>query len=128
MIDERALREIYLKNFQISLKAEPSTVMCCYNKVNGTYGSENKYLLTDILRNEWGYKGLVVSDWGAVSNHVKAVLAGCDLEMPSSHGYGTKKILEGLKKGEITEADIDRSAQRVIAFVNEYKDNEFLDF
>ncbi|MGB7530449.1 MAG: beta-glucosidase [Bacilli bacterium] len=128
VIDERALREIYLKNFQIALKAEPSTVMCCYNKVNGTYGSENKYLLTDILRNEWGYKGLVVSDWGAVSNHVKAVLAGRDLEMPSSHGYGTKKILEGLKKGEITEADIDRSAQRVIALVNEYKDNEVLDF
>jgi len=128
VIDERALREIYLKNFQIAVKANPSTVMCCYNKVNGTYGSENKYLLTDILRNEWGYKGLVVSDWGAVSNHVKAVLAGCDLEMPSSGGYGTKKILQGLKKGEIKETDIDRSVRRVLALVNEYKDNETAEF
>jgi beta-glucosidase len=128
VIDERALREIYLKNFEIAMKAEPSTVMCCYNKVNGVYGSENKYLLTDILRQEWGYKGLVVSDWGAVSNHVKAVLAGCDLEMPSSHGYGSKKILEGLKKGEITEADIDKSVDRVLSLVNKYKDNKILDF
>ena len=128
VIDERALREIYLKNFEIAIKAEPSTVMCCYNKVNGVYGSENKYLLTDILRGEWGYKGLVVSDWGAVSNHVKAVLAGCDLEMPSSHGYGTKKIFESFKKGEITEADLDKSANRVLALVNKYKDNKTLAF
>lgn len=128
VIDERALREIYLRNFQIALKAEPKTVMCCYNKVNGVYGSENKYLLTDILRKEWGFKGLVVSDWGAVSNHVRAVLAGCDLEMPSSQGYGEKKLLAGLKKGEISEADIDRSANRVLSLVNEFKDNKVLDF
>mgnify|MGYP000881330898 CR=1 FL=1 len=128
VIDERALREIYLKNFEIAVKAKPATIMCCYNKVNGSFGSENKSLLTDVLRRDWGYQGMVVSDWGAVSNRVKGILAGLDLEMPSSKGYYDKKLLEAFKKDEIKEEDIDKCVKRVLNLVNEYKDNQVLDF
>ncbi|MFI3229902.1 MAG: glycoside hydrolase family 3 N-terminal domain-containing protein, partial [Bacillota bacterium] len=84
-VDERALREIYLSAFEAVVKrAQPRTIMCSYNPINGIHASDNKRLLTDILRNEWGYKGIVVSDWGAVNDKIKAVEAGMDLEMPHS--------------------------------------------
>ncbi|MGN0204658.1 MAG: glycoside hydrolase family 3 N-terminal domain-containing protein, partial [Coprococcus sp.] len=86
-IDERTMREIYLPAFETAVKkAQPWTIMCSYNRVNGEYASENHYTLTDILRDEWGFKGFVVSDWGAVNDRVKGVAAGLDLEMPGSGG------------------------------------------
>ncbi len=128
VVDERALREIYLKNFQIALKANPATVMCSYNKLNGTLASESKYLLTDVLRNEWNYEGMVVSDWSAVSDRVKGVINGLDLEMPSSQGYNNEKVLEAYRDGQISEAVIDKAVNRVLALVYKYKDNKVLPY
>lgn len=124
VIDERALREIYLKNFEIALTAKPKTVMCSYNKLNGKLVSENKYLLTNILRDEFKYQGLIVSDWGAISNRVKSLIAGVDLEMPSTYGYSEKKLIQALNKQEISDGLIDKSCSRVINLVNKLKDNE----
>ncbi|MCL2270684.1 MAG: glycosyl hydrolase, partial [Treponema sp.] len=87
IIDERALREIYLTAFEKSVKqGRPWTVMCSYNRINGTYASENKWLLTEVLRDEWGFDGIVISDWGAVVDRVKGVKAGLDVEMPGNGG------------------------------------------
>src|SRR5690606_36592254 len=83
IVDARALREIYLAAFETAVtRAQPWTVMCSYNRINGFYGSEQRQLLTDILKNEWGFEGFVVSDWGAVHDRVAALKAGLDLEMP----------------------------------------------
>lgn len=92
VVDERTLREIYLASFEGAVrKAQPWSVMCSYNKVNGEYASENETLLTDVLRKDWGFEGFVVSDWGAVNKRVKALQAGLELEMPSSGGIGDAK-------------------------------------
>lgn len=128
IIDERALREIYLKGFEIAIRENPVTVMCSYNKLNGIHASENKYLLTDILRNEWNYKGVVISDWGAVSNRVCSLKSGLDLEMPSSSGYNTKRLFKAYKKGEIDNETIDRSVNRILSMVNKYQNNDTLTF
>ena len=91
-IDERTLREIYLGAFEGAVtQAKPWTVMCSYNKINGTYAAENKTYLTEVLRNEWGFDGFVVSDWGAVNDRVPDLEAGLDLEMPTSFGLNDKK-------------------------------------
>ena len=118
VIDERALREIYLSAFEKVVKeANPRSIMCAYNKLNGDYCSENKRLLTDILRDEWGFKGAVMSDWGAVNKRSKALAAGLDLEMPGSAGVGAADIRQALADEVITEADIDRSARRMLNFI-----------
>ncbi len=117
-IDERTLREIYLKSFEIAVKeSKPWTVMCAYNLVNGVQMSENKRLLTDILRDEWGFDGLVMSDWGAVRNRVKGIAAGLDLEMPYSYGAYDKLVIDAVKNGELAESDLDRCVERVLDFV-----------
>jgi beta-glucosidase len=117
-IDERTLREIYLPAFERVVKdASPWTVMCSYNRLNGTYASEHPWLLTGVLRDDWGYDGLVVSDWGAVNGREDAVAAGMDLEMPSSGGAGTRRILDAIRAGRLSEADVDRAARRVLALV-----------
>ena len=86
-VDERTMREIYLPAFETAVKkSQPYTVMCSYNKINGTYASENPWLLTKVLRDEWGFKGYVMSDWGAVNDRVEGLKAGLELEMPSSNG------------------------------------------
>lgn len=110
IVDERALREIYLKAFEKIVKeSSPRTVMCSYNKVNGVYSSENKWLMEDVLRGEWGFDGLVMTDWGATCDRVKGIQSGIDLEMPSSGDTNTKKIVAAVKNGELDEADLDKA-------------------
>lgn len=118
VVDERALREIYLAGFERAVKkARPWTVMCSYNRVDGVYLSENKRFLSDILRDEWGFEGLVMTDWGAANDRVAGVKAGLDLEMPASGGYNDAKIAEALKKGLLEEAELDKVVLRVIKLI-----------
>lgn len=122
--DERTLREIYFPAFEISVrKAQPWTVMCSYNRVNGVYASENPWLLTDVLRKEWGFKGYVMSDWGAVSDRVAGVAAGLDLEMPSSGGINDRKIVAAVKSGELDEKIVDQACERILEINYRYLDN-----
>lgn len=117
-IDERTFREIYLKTFEIAVKeAKPWTVMCAYNLVNGTQASENKRILTDILRDEWGFDGIVMSDWGAVRHRAEGIKAGLDLEMPGSGGSHDKYVIEAVKNGQLKEEDIDKCVERMLDFV-----------
>lgn len=118
VVDERTLREIYLASFETAVKeAKPWTIMCAYNKLNGEFCSENKRLLSDILRDEWGFDGVVVSDWGAVNERDDGMLAGLDLEMPSSNGLGTQKIINAVKSGKISAEALDRAVGRVLSLV-----------
>lgn len=123
-IDERTLHEIYLAAFETAVReAKPQTVMCSYNKINGVYSSQNKYLLTDVLRDKWGFDGLVVSDWGAVCNRPQGVAAGLDLEMPSSHGVNDAKIVEAVKNGTLSKEDLDKAVENVLKLVDSYVQN-----
>lgn len=125
VVDERALHEIYLTGFEkVIKKSSPWTVMCSYNKLNGTYNSENKWLLTDLLREDWGYDGMVVSDWGAVINRVNGIKAGMDLEMPGNTGRTQEEIIEAVKCGELQEADLDRVVARIVELVLKAQDNK----
>ncbi len=118
IVDERTLREIYLASFEGAVKsAKPWTVMCSYNKVNGQYTSENEYLLTDILREDWDFEGVVVSDWGAVNERVKGLSAGLELEMPSSHGDRDRMIVEAVTNGALPEATLDTAVERLLDVV-----------
>lgn len=122
-VDERTLREIYLASFEGAVKnAKPWTVMCSYNRVNGVHASENPKLLSDILRDEWGYKGLVVSDWGAVDNRVNGVKAGLDLEMPASMGKNDKLIVEAVKLGKLDIKDVDKCVRRILELIEKHED------
>lgn len=115
-IDERSLREIYLKVFEIIVKkAKPDSIMCAYNKVNGIWCSENEFLLKEILKNEWGYDGLVISDWGAVIDSVKSLKAGIDLQMPEISDIA-ESIKKGIETGEISIADLDEAVANIIEF------------
>ncbi|MBR5943897.1 MAG: glycosyl hydrolase, partial [Lachnospiraceae bacterium] len=117
-VDKRTLHEIYLKGFEIAVKeAKPRTVMCSYNKINGVYSSENKELLTDILRKKWGYEGMVVSDWGAVHDRPMGVDAGLDLEMPGSLGVNDRKIIKAVEEGRLSMEALDRAAVNVTELV-----------
>ena len=117
-IDERTLREIYLPAFEKVVKqAQPWTVMCSYNKVNGTFASEHHYLLNEILKDEWGFEGLVVSDWGAVRNRVAALKAGLDWEMPGPQERRVREVVEAVRSGELDEAVLDESVRRILGIV-----------
>lgn len=112
-VDERTLREVYLRGFgRVVLSAQPWTIMCSYNKVNGTFASENRWLLTDVLRGEWGFEGVVLSDWGAVWDRVRALKAGLDLEMPANAAH-EEGVRRALASGDIDEATIDQAYGRV---------------
>lgn len=118
LVDERTLREIYLASFEDAVKeAQPWTVMCAYNKVNGEFASESNYLLNDILRDEWGFEGFVVSDWGAVNERAAGLEHGLDLEMPASYGSGDKKIIDAVKNGQLAEEKLDRVAERLLKII-----------
>lgn len=120
-MDERTLREIYLAGFETAVKkSDPWTLMCSYNRINGTYASENKWLLTDVLRDEWGYDGLVMSDWGAVSDRIKGIAAGLDLEMPGSGGVNDARIVEAVETGKLDEADLDKAVRNVLNLMEKY--------
>ena len=122
--DERTIREIYFPAFEMAVKeAKPWTVMCSYNKINGVYASENPWLLTDVLRKEWGFEGYAVSDWGAVSDRVTGIAAGLDLEMPASGGVNDKKIVEAVKAGKLDEKLVDRACERILNIVYRYLEN-----
>ena len=122
--DERTLREIYFPAFETSVKkAQPWTVMCSYNRINGVYASENPWLLTDVLRKEWGFEGYVMSDWGAVSNRVAGVAAGLDLEMPSSGGINDARIVEAVRSGKLDEKLVDQAVERILTINFRYLEN-----
>ena len=117
-LDERTFREIYLKSFEMAVKASrPQTVMCSYNRINGVYSSDNKYLLTDILRKEWGFDGLVMTDWGAMADRIKAFKAGCDLNMPGNNDYMVKEVIEAVREGRLDEKDVDACVARILKMV-----------
>jgi beta-glucosidase len=122
-VDERTLREIYLPAFEKAvLKAKPWTVMCAYNKLNGEYCSEHHYLLTDILKNEWGFKGFVVSDWGAVHDRVASLKCGLDLEMPGPQKKRVEAVIEAVRSGKLDEAILDESVRRILNIVYKAKE------
>ncbi len=117
-VDERTLREIYLPAFETAVKkAQPWTVMCAYNKLNGTYGAEHRELLVDILKNEWGFEGLVVSDWGAVHDRVAALKGGLDLEMPGPQERRVKAVVEAVRAGNLDEALLNESVRRILRII-----------
>lgn len=123
-MDERTAREIYLAAFEGAVKqSRPWTVMCSYNRINGTYACENKKYLTDILRNEWGFDGFVVSDWGAVNDRVESLKAGLELEMPSSFGINDKKIVAAVESGRLSEECLDEAVERVLNIVYKFVEN-----
>ena len=122
--DEKTIREIYFPAFEMAVKeAQPWTVMCSYNRINGTFASENPWLLTDVLRKEWGFEGYVMSDWGAVSDRVAGVAAGLDLEMPASGGINDRKVVEAVKAGKLDEKLVDLCCERILNIVFRYVEN-----
>lgn len=125
VVDERTLREIYLASFEDAVReGQPWTVMCSYNKVNGTYASENEFLLTDILKEEWGHEGFVVSDWGAVNERVNGLAAGLELEMPASGDANDRKIVEAVRSGKLSEEKLNRAVERLLGIVFKSVDNK----
>ena len=123
VVDERALREIYLKPFEIAIRnAQPWTVMSSYNRLNGTYASEHAELLTKIAREEWGFEGLFMTDWGGMNDRASAIPAGTDLEMPPVGQYGADRILEGVKSGRIAESDLDRAVGKLLELIEKVRE------
>ncbi len=118
ILDERTLREIYLPAFEKAIQsARPAAVMCAYNKLNGVYCSDHHYLLREILREEWGFNGILVTDWGALNDRLKALDAGLDLEMPGSKGYFDDMVIAAIRRGELDEARLDECVQRLLDLV-----------
>ncbi|HPZ65211.1 MAG TPA: glycoside hydrolase family 3 C-terminal domain-containing protein [Bacillota bacterium] len=124
IVDKRALREIYLPAFEAAVKrAQPWTVMCAYNKLNGTYCSEHRELLTEILKEEWGHQGLVVTDWGACNDRVAGLIAGQELEMPGGGLDNDRAIVKAVKSGRLDEAVLDAAVERILQLVQKAVEN-----
>ena len=122
-VSERALREIYFPGFEEAVKAaQPKTVMCSYNKINGTFSAENEWLLSKVLREDWGFEGYVVTDWGAVADRVKGIQAGLELEMPGGSGINDAKIVAAVKEGTLDEALLDGTVERLLKVLYSYVD------
>lgn len=124
IISQRALREIYLSAFEMAVKeSKPWSVMCSYNRINGVFSSENKWLLKDVLRKEWGFDGYVISDWGAVSDRVKGVEAGLDLEMPPHGTFNDELVAEAVRGKRLKEADLDSLCESILSVAKRYKES-----
>lgn len=118
VVDERTLRELYLSAFELAIEeSDPGSIMTSYNEVNGEYANESMHLLKDILRGEWGYEGFVVSDWGGANDHVTAVKAGSDLEMPAPGLGSARELVEAVKNGTLSEEDIDARVDELLEAV-----------
>lgn len=118
VVDERTLREIYLTGFEIAVKeSNPKSIMSSYNMINGVYANENKHLLQEILRDEWGFDGFVVSDWGAGNDYVEGVRAGSHLEMPTTGGDSARQLIQAVKDGRISEKAVDQRVEELMAVV-----------
>lgn len=123
--DMRAIREIYLKSFEKIVKdSKPASVMCAYNKINDEYCCQNKWLLTDTLRKEWGFEGLVMSDWGATHDRVKGIKAGLDLEMPGDTPICRKWLMDAIANGTLKEEELDKGVKDVLRLVERYRNNK----
>ncbi len=119
---ERTIRKIYLKPFEFIVKhAHPAAVMCAYNRINGTFCAENKWLLTDVLRREWGFDGVVMTDWGAMHERVKSLQAGLDLEMPGDTAICRRWILDGIENGSLSMEDLDKACRNILRWVDAYQ-------
>ena len=124
VVDERALCEIYLTAFEIAVKkAQPWTIMTAYNKVNGTYSSENRHLVKEILKDEWGFEGIAVTDWGAANDRILGLENGNELEMPSSKGYYDKKICAAVRSGKLKESVVDEAADNILSLIKKSEAN-----
>ena len=122
-LDERTLHEVYLPAFEAAVKkGKTRSIMCAYNGINGTFCAENKVLLTDILREKWGYEGFVVTDWGAVKDRVKGSAAGLDLEMPGGPGTQDGAIVKAVREGRLEESRLDETVERILRFLQDYLD------
>lgn len=118
---ENTIRNLYLKPFEYIVKhAHPATLMCAYNQINGVYCSENKWLLTDVLRKEWGFEGVVMTDWGAVHDRVAGVKAGLDLEMPGDTAICRRWILDAARDGSLPMADLDQACRNILKWIDRY--------
>lgn len=118
ILDERTLRELYLTAFEIAVReGKPATVMCAYPKLNGTHCSDHEQLLTGILRREWGFEGIVITDWGAMNDRIEGFRAGCDLSMPGGSGYMEKEVQKAVQSGALPESAVNDSARRVLELV-----------
>lgn len=124
-VDERTMREIYLAGFERMVKqSKPWTIMCSYNRINGVYAAENHWLLTEVLRDEWGFDGYVVSDWGAANERIGDVIAGLDLEMPGNGGINDRRVIQAVKDGGLEESEVDKCVERILDIVFRYTENK----
>lgn len=121
VVDTRAMREVYLKPFEIVVKeGQPGAVMSSYNRINGMFASENKWLLTDVLRTEWGFDGIVMSDWGATHDRIAGIRAGEDLEMPGDTAVSLKKVYDALSDGSLSEDEVNACVTRILAATEKF--------
>ena len=121
VVDERAMREIYLKPFETTVKErKPGAVMSSYNRINGTFASENKWLLTDVLRTEWGFDGIVMSDWGGTHDRIAGIRAGEDLEMPGDTAVSLKKVYDALRDGSLSGDEANACVTRILAATEKF--------
>ena len=118
VVDERALREIYLSGFEKAVReSQPWTLMCSYNKINGTYSSDNRWLLSDVLRKEWGFNGIVITDWGAMNDRVEGIKAGLDIEMPGPDESNVEAVVRAVREKRLHENVLDEAAERIVSII-----------